>query len=106
MKKGSNNQTFDLFGDVQNPSVSTSQSGNQGVVERLNWWVAPERDAMRSDSAWSKVFIHLRAAVHMQALTLPARSASEDSQRKRAGGAPLGIYGENAVTLPKRGYRE
>jgi len=37
---------------------------------------------------------------------LPARSVSEDSQFGPVGDAPLGIYGENAVTLTKWGDRE
>ena len=104
MKQVFDNRTLDLFGEqatVSSRVLKDSEvrgTGNLDNIARLNWWLSPERDLMRNDDAWSKVFAHLRAAVHMQALTLPARSGSEDSQRKRASGAPLGIYGENAVT--------
>lgn len=69
-------------------------------VDRLEWWSHPDRIPMRKDQQWSVVYRHLCAAA------LRTHAVAEDVSRCAAGGfshraaaAPLGIYGENAVTF-------
>jgi hypothetical protein len=102
--------TGDLFSQAQQASKDVPlavtrirQYANNEGADRLGWWIHGDRQKLRDIPVWNVVFRHLRAALRKQAMALPARSGSEDSQRHRAGGAPLGMYGENAVTFEQKG---
>lgn len=69
-------------------------------ADRREWWGHPDRAPMRKDQQWNVIYRHLCAAA------LRTHAVAEDVSRYAAGGfshrtaaAPLGIYGENAVTF-------
>ena len=72
------------------------------LAERLAW-MAENLPGVREELEAVET---IRKTAIARRTELPARSVSEDSQLGPAGDAPLGIYGENAVTLPKRGDHE
>lgn len=61
---------------------------SRAKVKQLDFWPEQKSPAMA-----------FYASTASSASNLPARSVSEDSQIRGTAGAPLGIYGENAVTL-------